>query len=79
MDRHLFKFLELAGVGKVNYERGQEIIHQAADLMKLNWAHLDHSIWRYMSGSRAVVGQSERKRPRGAAVPYAECKNNKDF
>lgn len=58
MDRHLFKFLELAGIGKLNYERdyerGQEVVHNAADLMKLNRAHLDHSIWRYMSGSGAT-------------------------
>ena len=38
------------------------MIHQAADLMKLNWAHLDHSIWRYMSGSTGSGGaEGERK------------------
>jgi hypothetical protein len=63
MDRHLFAFLERAGieVGH-NYERGQEIIHSAADLMELNRAHLDHSIWRYMSsGAKAVPNCPARR------------------
>lgn len=56
MDRHLFAFLKRAGieVGH-NYERGQEIIHRAADLMELNRAYLDHSIWRYMSSGAEAV------------------------
>ena len=72
MDRHLFNFLELAGVAEFNnYERGQEIIHQAADLMKLDRAHLDHSIWRYMSGGGATVRQSER----AAGTSESSCRN----
>jgi hypothetical protein len=64
MDRHLFAFLERAGieVGH-NYERGQEVFHRTADLMGLDRAHLDHSIWRYMSGSTAAVPDGKpRKR-----------------
>jgi hypothetical protein len=52
-DRHLLGFLELAGLGKLSYPVGQDIVHRTADLMQLNRAHLDHSIWRYMSGSKA--------------------------
>jgi hypothetical protein len=55
MDRHLLGFIERAGMGKVSYARVQEIIHTAADLMKLNRAHLDHSIWRYMSSGMKAV------------------------
>jgi hypothetical protein len=55
MDRHLFGFLERAGINvNSDYARGQEIVHGTADLMKLNRAHLDHSIWRYMSGGEEV-------------------------
>jgi hypothetical protein len=54
MDRHLFGFLERAGIGKLNYERSQEIVHRTADLMKLDRALLDHSIWLYMSGGKAA-------------------------
>jgi endonuclease III-like uncharacterized protein len=52
MDRHLLGFLERAGLGKLNYERGKEVIHRTADLMGWKRAHLDHSIWRYMSGGK---------------------------
>jgi len=53
MDRHLFGFLELAGLGQVAYWEGQDLVHKTADLMQLDRAHLDHSIWRYMSGGKA--------------------------
>ncbi|MCW3476268.1 hypothetical protein [Limobrevibacterium gyesilva] len=55
MDRHLLGFLECAGIGKFNYARSQEIVHRAADLLGLDRAHLDHSIWRYMKGGKAAV------------------------
>jgi thermostable 8-oxoguanine DNA glycosylase len=60
MDRHLFGFLKRAGI-KVNsdYARGQEIVHRTADLMGVDRAHLDHSIWRYMSGGKA----NQKSRP----------------
>jgi hypothetical protein len=56
MDRHLFGFIERVGieVGH-NYDRAQNIIHRAADIMELNRAHLDHSIWRYMSSGVQAV------------------------
>ncbi len=53
MDRHLLGFLELAGLGKLSYSAGQDVVHKTADLMQLDRAHLDHSIWRYMSGGKA--------------------------
>jgi hypothetical protein len=52
MDRHLFGFLQEAGLTKSNYPLGQDIVHGAADLLSLDRACLDHSIWRYMSGGR---------------------------
>lgn len=56
MDMHLFNFLKLAGldVGQ-NHDRGQTIVHDAADMMNMNRAHLDHSIWRYMRDAGAAV------------------------
>lgn len=52
IDRHLLRFLERAGLGKLNYERGKEVVHRTADLMGWRRADLDHSIWRYMSGGK---------------------------
>lgn len=63
MDFHAFEFLERAGIGKLDYKRGREVILQAADLMKLNPAHLDHSIWRYMSGDKTAVTDAARAAP----------------
>jgi hypothetical protein len=60
MDRHLFAFLERAGIEvRHNYKRGQEVVHRTADLMGLDRAHLDHSIWRYMSGGKASVADGK--------------------
>jgi len=53
MDRHLLGFLELAGLGKLSYPAGQDVVHKTADLMQLDRAHFDHSIWRYMTGGKA--------------------------
>jgi hypothetical protein len=52
IDRHLLGFLKCAGLGKLNYQRGKDIIHRAADLLGWKRAELDHSIWRYMSGDK---------------------------
>lgn len=49
-DRHLFNFLNKAGVGvNDNFDDAQQIINRAADLMGVNRDHLDHSIWKYES------------------------------
>ena len=52
VDRHLLAFLERAGLGRLNYERSKEVVHRTADLMGWERAHLDHSIWRYMTGGK---------------------------
>lgn len=49
-DRHLFNFLNKAGVGvNDNFDDAQQIINRTADLMDVNRDHLDHSIWKYES------------------------------
>lgn len=58
IDRHLLGFIERAGLGRLTYGRAQELVYQTADLMNVNRAHLDHSIWRYMSGDE--TGLEER-------------------
>ena len=55
MDRHLFTFLARAGIVERDYLRAQEIVHEAADMMDVGRAHLDHWIWRYMSGGKAAT------------------------
>ncbi len=58
VDRHLLLFLGEAGLGGLDYASAQDVIHRAADLMALDRAYLDHSIWRYMS-SRAVAPRQD--------------------
>jgi len=53
IDRHVLGFLERAGLGKLNYERAQEIVHQTAEDMGLKRSQLDFGIWRHMSRYQA--------------------------
>lgn len=49
VDVHLLRFLERAGVETHDYEEARATIAQAASLLGVSAARLDHSIWTYMS------------------------------
>lgn len=49
IDRHLFNFLERAGIINTNYSETQAIISATAKLLNIDESYLDHSIWKYMS------------------------------
>lgn len=49
VDMHLFAFLSEAGIPKNSYAEAHRIITGTADLLGIEPAKLDHSIWRYMS------------------------------
>jgi hypothetical protein len=53
VDRHLFRFLDEAGLPATNYEEAHILIRDAAAVLGVDASLLDHSIWRYMS-TRAV-------------------------
>lgn len=57
VDRHLFRFLALAGLPTGDYNAAHQIIRDAAALLGVDSSILDHSIWRYMSDrpDRAVA------------------------
>ncbi len=57
VDIHLFQFLTEAGVPTNNYPEAHRIIREAADLLGVEQARLDHSIWRYMS-RRPATGRA---------------------
>ncbi len=59
VDRHLLGFLAEAGFLKLDYLSAQNILLEAAALLDVNCAHLDHSIWQYMS--RRSVGKASCK------------------
>lgn len=56
VDMHLFAFLAEAGLPAHDYAEAHRIITGAADLLGVEAARLDHSIWRHMSA------RSSRKR-----------------
>ena len=49
IDRHLLNFLGLAGLAPCGYLEAQAIINATADLLSVDRAHFDHSIWQFMS------------------------------
>jgi len=49
IDRHLLKFLGLAGLAPSGYSKAQAVINATADIMSVDRAYFDHSIWQYMS------------------------------
>lgn len=56
IDRHLFNFLGLAGLSPCGYAEAQSIINSTADILGVDRAYFDHSIWQYMS-KRAATSQ----------------------
>ncbi len=49
IDRHLLSFLDFAGLTYNEYSQAQDVINSTADLLSIDRAHFDHSIWQYMS------------------------------
>ncbi len=49
IDRHLLRFLSDAAIVVSNYTEAQSIVNAAADILVVDRAHFDHSIWQYMS------------------------------
>lgn len=52
VDRHLFKYLELAGIIVKTYNEANSIFSMAAELLNLSKYELDRKIWLYMSENR---------------------------
>jgi hypothetical protein len=59
IDRHLFNFLGLAGLSPCGYSEAQAIINSAADILLVDRAYFDHSIWQFMSKRVAQPGITE--------------------
>ncbi len=49
IDRHLLNFLALADLARCGYNEAQAIINSAADILSVDRAYFDHSIWQFMS------------------------------
>lgn len=51
IDRHLFKFLELAGIFNCSYQEASQIYCKTAELMDMSKFEMDRKIWKYMSNA----------------------------
>ena len=49
VDRYVYRLLEEAGLGRMNYEEASELLNLAADSLEVERTKFDHSIWKYMS------------------------------
>lgn len=52
VDRHLHGFLSEASIEVNGYDEARRVINKAADLMRINRSHFDHSIWKYKSSRK---------------------------
>lgn len=59
IDRHLLNFLALAELTPCGYNEAQAIINAAADILSVDRAYFDHSIWQFMSRRATHSGASE--------------------
>lgn len=57
IDRHVLNFLGLAGLAPCGYLDAQAIINATADILSVDRAYFDHSIWQFMS-RRAAPSQT---------------------
>jgi hypothetical protein len=69
IDRHLLNFLGLAGLNPCGYLDAQTIINATADILSVDRAYFDHSIWQFMS-KRTAQFQSEPGKERGSGEPH---------
>lgn len=59
IDRHLLNFLGLAGLAPCGYLDAQAIINATADILSVDRACFDHSIWQFMSKRAAPFQTGE--------------------
>lgn len=55
IDRHLFAFLELAGIVNRTYEEAHTIYSRTSEMLGISNYELDRQVWLYMSNKRIVV------------------------
>ncbi|OGI21822.1 MAG: hypothetical protein A2287_03895 [Candidatus Melainabacteria bacterium RIFOXYA12_FULL_32_12] len=52
IDRHVFNFLNAANIKVKDYNEAHQIVSKTADLLAIDEAVFDYSIWKYMSTKR---------------------------
>jgi hypothetical protein len=49
VDRHIYSFIEQAGLSVVDYRTTKKVVEFAADILNVSRAAMDYQIWLYMS------------------------------
>lgn len=49
VDRHIYTFIELAGLPVIDYLTTKKIVEFAADILEVSRSSMDYCIWNYMS------------------------------
>jgi len=59
VDRHIYSFIELAGLSIVDYRTTKKVVEFAADILDVSRSAMDYRIWLYMSnkGNRQATIQ----------------------
>lgn len=52
VDRHIYSFIEQAGLSIVDYKTTKRVVEFAADILEVSRSAMDYSIWLYMSTNR---------------------------
>ena len=53
IDRHMFQFLEIAGVLTADYKEASRILRKTASVLEVGESVLDKTIWNYMSQKKS--------------------------
>ena len=53
IDRHMFQFLEIAGVLTADYKEASKILRKTASVLEVGESVLDKTIWKYMSEKKS--------------------------
>lgn len=53
IDRHMFQFLEIAGIMTADYKEASRILRKAASVLEVGESVLDKTIWNYMSAKKS--------------------------
>lgn len=54
VDRHIYKFLDMAKIPSDNYVRAKNTVEFAADFLNVSRASIDYSIWNYISQKKYI-------------------------
>jgi hypothetical protein len=60
VDRHIFKFVEMAGIPELDYNNTKLSVVFAADLLGISRKTLDVSIWKYMMSKEYIKIQNSQ-------------------